>query len=57
MCYDATIPPGGEGKMTMKVNLKHYQGKVNKRATIRSIDPRDPKLVAKMEGRSTCPYI
>ena len=36
--------------MTMKVNLKHYQGKVNKRATIRSNDLRDPELVVKMEG-------
>jgi hypothetical protein len=36
--------------MTMKVNLKHYQGKVNKKATIRSNDPMDPELVVKMEG-------
>ncbi len=36
--------------MTMKVNLKHYQGKVNKRATIRSNDLRDPELVVRMEG-------
>lgn len=36
--------------MTMKVNLKHYQGQVSKKATIRSNDHRDPELVVKMEG-------
>ncbi|MGO9691036.1 MAG: hypothetical protein ACLP2X_21240 [Syntrophobacteraceae bacterium] len=36
--------------MTMKVSLKHYQGKVTKRATIRSNDLRDPELVVRMEG-------
>ena len=36
--------------MTMKVNLRHYQGKVSKKATIRSNDPRDPELVVRMEG-------
>ncbi len=36
--------------MTMKVTLRHYQGKVSKKATIRSNDSRDPELVVKMEG-------
>ena len=36
--------------MTMKVSLKHYQGKVNKKATIRSNDPKNPEVVVRMEG-------
>ncbi|MGA2401050.1 MAG: hypothetical protein ABSG91_05005 [Syntrophobacteraceae bacterium] len=36
--------------MTMKVNLKHYQGKVNKKATIRSDDPKNPEVIVRMEG-------
>ena len=48
--YDAAIPAGGEGKMTMKVNLRHNQGKVSKAVTIQSDDPRDPTLVVRMNG-------
>jgi len=34
----------------MKVNLKNYQGKVSKTATIQSNDPHNPELTLKIEG-------
>jgi hypothetical protein len=48
--YDAKIPPGGEGKVRMKVSLKNYVGKVEKKATIQSDDPQTPEVVLRMIG-------
>ncbi len=36
--------------MIMKVNLKNYQGKVLKKATIQSNDPHNPNMIVRMEG-------
>ncbi len=36
--------------MIMKLNLRNYQGKVNKKATIQSNDPHNPELTVRMEG-------
>jgi len=36
--------------MIMKVNLKNYQGKVGKTATIQSNDPHTPELIVRLEG-------
>ena len=38
--YDTAIPPGGEGKITLKVNTKGYDGWISKRAQVRTNDPR-----------------
>jgi hypothetical protein len=38
--FDRTIPPGGEGKITLKVNTRGYQGKIRKRAKVYTNDPR-----------------
>lgn len=51
--YDATIPPGGKGKLRMKVSLKNYVGKVDKKATIQSNDPQSPEVVVRMVGTVT----
>jgi len=37
--FDRVIPPGGEGKITLKVNTKGYQGKIIKTARVYSNDP------------------
>ncbi|MEW6664934.1 MAG: DUF1573 domain-containing protein [Thermodesulfobacteriota bacterium] len=37
--FDRAIPPGGEGKITLKVDTRGYEGKVRKGAAIRSNDP------------------
>ena len=44
------IPPGGEGKVTLKVNLKGYQGSVKKSATVFSNDPQNPTILIAMQG-------
>lgn len=37
--FDRVIPPGGEGKITLKVNTKGYQGKIIKSARVYTNDP------------------
>jgi hypothetical protein len=49
--FDPTIPPGGEGKITLKLNLKGYQGDIKKTATVFSNDPQNGKLVVVMQGK------
>ena len=36
--FDHTIPPGGEGKITLKVNTKGYEGKIYKSALVNTND-------------------
>ncbi|MBP1741645.1 MAG: hypothetical protein H6Q48_3938 [Deltaproteobacteria bacterium] len=37
--FDRAIPPGGEGKITLKVNTSGYEGNVRKTAKVYSNDP------------------
>jgi len=37
--FDRVIPPGGEGKITLKVNTNGYQGKIIKSARVYTNDP------------------
>ncbi len=37
--YDRTIPPGGEGKITLTVNTQGYEGNLHKTATVHTSDP------------------
>ncbi len=39
--FDRTIPPGGEGKITLRVNTSGYQGEIRKRAKVYTNDPRN----------------
>jgi hypothetical protein len=39
--YDRTIPPGGEGKIELKVNTRNLSGTVKKEANIYSNDPKN----------------
>lgn len=39
--YDRVIPPGGEGKILLKVNTKGYEGNFSKAAHVYTNDPRN----------------
>jgi len=49
--FDRVIPPGGEGKVTLNVTLKGFQGKVWKDATIMSNDLRQPSFQIMLQGQ------
>jgi hypothetical protein len=49
--FDRVIPPGGEGKVALKVDLKGYQGKVSKSATVFSNDPQQPNFQLTLTGK------
>ena len=38
--FDRTIPPGGEGKITLRVNTRGYEGEIRKSAKVYTNDPR-----------------
>jgi hypothetical protein len=48
--FDRTIPPGGEGKITLELKTKGYQGKVNKTARVETNDPRQPQIMIGLFG-------
>jgi hypothetical protein len=48
--FDQAIPPGGEGKITLRVNLKGYEGLVTKTATVISNDRRKQDLILTVQG-------
>ena len=43
--FDRAIPPGGEGKVTLKVKTKGYQGTIRKSARVKSNDPKNSNLI------------
>ncbi len=49
--YDRTIPPQGEGKITLHLNLTGYKGSVQKVTTVYSSDPQNPSGSLVMRGR------
>ena len=49
--FDQAIPPGGEGRVTLTVDLKDYQGEFRKTAVVYSNDPRRPALTLSLQGR------
>jgi hypothetical protein len=51
--FDRTIPPGGEGKVTLKLDVSGFQGYVKKTATVISDDPAHPRVVLYLEGTVT----
>ena len=48
--FDTVIPPGQEGKVTLSVKTKNMSGTFAKSATIKSNDPKNPKLRIKLNG-------
>jgi hypothetical protein len=48
--FDRAIPPGGEGKITLTIDLKDFEGPVWKTATIFSNDPQFPMISLNIQG-------
>ena len=48
--FDRTIPPGGEGKITIKVNTRGYSGRLRKTARVYTNDPWHPSESLKIEA-------
>lgn len=48
--FDRTIPPGGEGMITLRVNTKGYQGIVRKSARVYTNDPANRIQTIGLEG-------
>jgi len=53
--FDRTIPPGGEGKITLEVRTKGYQGNVHKGAGVFSNDPKHPQVTIALKGKVWAP--
>lgn len=49
--YDQAVPPGGEGRVTLTVDLEGYEGEVRKTAILYSNDPRRPTVTLTLKGR------
>jgi hypothetical protein len=49
--FDRFIPPGGEGTVSLSVDLRGFQGKVWKSAAITTNDPRHPSFEIMIQGR------
>lgn len=54
--FDRAIPPGGEGKITLTLNLNGYHGQVWKSATVISNDPQKTNVTLSLHGKVR-PYI
>ena len=48
--FDRTIPPGGEGNITLEMRTKGYQGKMHKTARVMTNDPKNPQMIIGMKG-------
>jgi hypothetical protein len=48
--FDRAIPPGGEGKITLTVDLSGYDGPVKKDATVKSNDPEKSSFTLTVKG-------
>jgi hypothetical protein len=53
--FDRAIPPGGEGKIVLKVETKGLQGKMSKTALVTSNDPKKPTVTIVMKGKVWVP--
>jgi hypothetical protein len=48
--FDRAIPPGGEGKITLKIDTRGYEGKIRKSARIYTNDPNRPRETITVEA-------
>ena len=53
--FDRTIPPGKEGKITLEIRTKGYEGKIQKTARVVSNDPVKSQLTLTMKGQIWTP--
>ncbi len=49
--YDRTIPPGGKGKITLKVSTRNRRGKLTKRALVITSDPDNKAVKISISGK------
>ncbi len=55
--FDRTIPPGGEGNITLEIRTKGFQGQLSKSARISSNDPKHPQVTISMKGKVWAPIV
>jgi hypothetical protein len=55
--FDRAIPPGGEGKITLKFNTRGYEGKVHKSARVYTNDPTDSTDTITIEAFVKTPIV
>jgi hypothetical protein len=55
--FDRSIPPGGEGKITLVVNTRGYDGKFRKAARVYTNDPKIPQETLVMEALVKMPIV
>lgn len=48
--YDRSIPPGGEGKITLRLNTKGYDGRIRKGAKVYTNDPKASQEILIIEA-------
>lgn len=53
--FDRTILAGGEGKITLELRTKGYEGHVHKSARVTSNDPKNAQLTIAMKGKIWTP--
>jgi hypothetical protein len=53
--FDRSIPPGGEGKITLRVLTRGYDGRIRKTARIYTNDPRIPQETFVIEAMIRTP--
>ncbi len=53
--YDRTIPPGGEGRISLELRTKGYQGNVHKTARVTTNDPIHSQITIGMKGKIWVP--
>jgi hypothetical protein len=53
--HDRTIPPGGEGKITLEIHTKGYEGTMQKTARVVTNDPARPQVTLTMKGQIWTP--
>jgi biopolymer transport protein ExbD len=53
--FTRTIPPGGEGKIVLKLKTKGYRDTIRKSAIVYSNDPEQPQITLTVEARFRTP--
>jgi len=53
--FDRTIPPGGEGKITLEVRTKGLQGKLHKTARVFTNDLNNTRVIIGLKGKVWAP--
>lgn len=48
--FDRVIPPGGEGRAVLKIDLRGFQGRVHKSAKVISNDSAQPNALLTLQG-------